>query len=688
MSDLAREFERAVAAHQGGQVEEAERVYREVIAQAPEHSGALHLLGVVHLQRGEHDLALDLIGRAIAVQPDRAVYFNNYGAALFAVGRLVEALACFHRSAAIQPEYADAISNLGMAYESLGDLTQAARFLQQALELNPKHVDARNRLLALLQQTGSQQGFQRCYESLLASEPSAALHLQMGNLLLVSGKPSDAIEQYEKALALNPDTPAAIFNLGNAYEEQQQTAVAQSHFLRAAENHRNQPWWQLRAKTACPAVFQTVQEIDDFLGNLAKELREVRELSPPGAWPVFVEAGAFPNFSYSYLGRNMRPLKEQFSDLYQSYFQNLPEPEGSHLKDRKRIGFVITQRHEGIFLRCMTGILQGLSPQEYELIIIASPACLPIIREALKLPHVRYFPIPSRLDQAAHAIRLLHCDVIYYWEAGSDSLNYFLPFCRLAPVQCTSHGSQITSGNPSIEYFFSSAAMEIDSAQEHYSEKLWNARSRLMHQPRLVLKPAATRDSFRLPDNRTWYACLQNPLKYHPDFDPFLAGVLRGDPNGIVILLKGRYDFTEQALRTRFQRTMSDVSDRIYILPYLPFADYCQLLSLADVVLDPVHFGHGSSSYDVFSFNLPLVTFPTAINVGRVGLAFNTALGLAELVASSCDEYIQIATRLGRERDYCQDVKSRIAAASDSLFNDSLATAEHTRFFREISAQD
>jgi protein O-GlcNAc transferase len=106
-------FDDAVRLHQQGQVDEAERIYQQFLQAEPNHAGALHLLGVVRQQQGDFEAARESIGRAIAQNPNKAVYWNNYGAALQSLGRPVEALACFHHALGIRPRYADALSNQG-----------------------------------------------------------------------------------------------------------------------------------------------------------------------------------------------------------------------------------------------------------------------------------------------------------------------------------------------------------------------------------------------------------------------------------------------------------------------------------------------------------------------------------------------------------------------------------------------
>src|ERR1051326_2962963 len=67
----------AVALHRRRDHETAELLYRRILAAAPDHPDALHLLGVVCHERGRHDEAISLIRRAIELAPHHADARNN-----------------------------------------------------------------------------------------------------------------------------------------------------------------------------------------------------------------------------------------------------------------------------------------------------------------------------------------------------------------------------------------------------------------------------------------------------------------------------------------------------------------------------------------------------------------------------------------------------------------------------------
>ena len=128
------------------------------------------------------------------------------------------------------------------------------------------------------------------------------------------------------------------------------------------------------------------------------------------------------------------------------------------------------------------------------------------------------------------------------------------------------------------------------------------------------------------------------------------------------------------------------MAERILFLPRQPFADYCRLLPVLDVLLDPLHYGAGSSCYDIFSFNLPLLTLPTELMSGRVALGFYRKMQFEELVAASPEDYVQKAVHVATDHEYRKHATDAIAERSDVLFNDLEAVREHERFFDEAWA--
>jgi protein O-GlcNAc transferase len=347
---------------------------------------------------------------------------------------------------------------------------------------------------------------------------------------------------------------------------------------------------------------------------------------------------------------------------------------------------VVTRGHESIFLRCMAGIVNRFPPGLFRVVVLCSASAVDTVQRMLHHPDVAVMVLPESFPAAVATIEAAACDVLYYWEVGSDALNYFLPFLRLAPVQCTSWSTLVTSGVPNVDYYLSSALVESDEADGQYSEKLIRLPALLSCQPRQVPpQPPRDRGDFGLPTDKHLYLCPQNLLKLHPDFDDLAARILRADPDGLLVLKHARWPRIGQRLMGRFRRTLPDVLDRVVLFPWLSSDDYLHLLTLADVVLDTPHYGAGSTVYDIFSFNLPLVTLPGRFNIGRYTLACYRKMGLAELIADSPEQYVQLAVRVATDPDYRDVVTAHIAERSGIVFDDQAAVDAHVRFFCDVT---
>ncbi len=65
-------FDLALQHHQAGRLADAEALYRQILSEQPNDLDALHLLGVIAYQTGRNDVAVDLIRRAIDLDPEFA----------------------------------------------------------------------------------------------------------------------------------------------------------------------------------------------------------------------------------------------------------------------------------------------------------------------------------------------------------------------------------------------------------------------------------------------------------------------------------------------------------------------------------------------------------------------------------------------------------------------------------------
>jgi protein O-GlcNAc transferase len=86
-SSLAKALSDAFEHHAHGRLAEAEAGYRSVLQSVPDQPDALHRLGLIAHQVGRDETAVDLIDRAITINPAHPTYYNDAGIVLHALGR-------------------------------------------------------------------------------------------------------------------------------------------------------------------------------------------------------------------------------------------------------------------------------------------------------------------------------------------------------------------------------------------------------------------------------------------------------------------------------------------------------------------------------------------------------------------------------------------------------------------------
>jgi tetratricopeptide (TPR) repeat protein len=244
-------FDLALQHHQAGRLQEAERLYRQVLVQQPEHAIAMHHLGLIAYQMGRNGVAVDLIRRAIALDPNLPDAHNNLGNALRGQGQLDEAIASSRHAIALKPNFPEAHNNLGSALAGKGQLDEAIAAFRQAILLNPNLAEVHRNLGGVLKDKGQLDEAIAAYRQAIALRPDvseahfdlgitlqakklfdeavaayrqtivlrpnfAEAHSNLGSALKEKGKLNEAIAAYHQAIALNPNFPEAQYNLANA----------------------------------------------------------------------------------------------------------------------------------------------------------------------------------------------------------------------------------------------------------------------------------------------------------------------------------------------------------------------------------------------------------------------------------------------------------------------------------------
>jgi Tfp pilus assembly protein PilF len=139
---LDRLFAVASEHEQAGRLDQAETVLGQLLAEAPERPGAVHLMGIVAYRKGRPAEAVRLMERSLALAPATALFHRNLCEVYRTLGRLDQALIVGRRAAALAPDDPHCFHNLSVLHYHRLELDEAIATAERAVALDADFAGA------------------------------------------------------------------------------------------------------------------------------------------------------------------------------------------------------------------------------------------------------------------------------------------------------------------------------------------------------------------------------------------------------------------------------------------------------------------------------------------------------------------------------------------------------------------
>ncbi len=738
----------ALQHHMAGQLQQAEAIYKKILAQNPHHPEALHLLGVVYSQYGQNNLAIESIQKAIEQSPE-PLFYNNLGVVFQSTGNVEKSIECYEHALQYKPNDAKAYFNLGVAYQALNNADKALHYYQQVLQINPNFAEAYHNIGFIFYQQNQfqealhcyQQGLRlkpdfpdlqinlgnvyhklnmfpqaiACYEQLIKTEPTrvtpfnnlGAIHRELGNLV-------EASDLFQKAITLDPACTAALNNLALVYKDQYQLKGAITYLKKAVDTDPNFFDAQKNLGEALISAGDMEEGLQAYEKSVALQPSDGLRIRMATALPPIYQTLKEVDDWHRRFIDEVTQLQNQSLQIQDPITEISITPfllayQGRNDKTAQQ---ALSKLYESLNLWIQTppttsnpkpkiGFISRFLSKNHTIGKVFLGLVENMSREKFEIvlfnighshqspvtaPHTYINLFPSDLPKACQTIGNQNLDVLIYLDIGMEPLTYFLAFNRLAKTQCVTWGHPTTTAMDTIDYYLSSELFETKSSDDYYSEKLVRFKSIPAYYTRPILdEPLLPKSHFGFQDADHLYLCPQSLFKFHPDFDEILGDILRKDIAGILVLANAYHAQWSERLLQRFQKTLPDVLDRIRILDKMSYAEYLHLLSIGNVMLDTLHFGGGNTSYEALAMGTPVVTMPGSLLRGRMTYGLYTKMGIKDCIVDSPKKYVNLAVKLGTNTDYRQKIHQKIMQAHSVLFEDHGAVSELEDFLSQIT---
>jgi protein O-GlcNAc transferase len=653
-------------------------------------------LGLVSQAQGKFDEAIGYLCKVLELNPNFASAYNQLGTLYQIKGSLDEAAANFRLALKCLPDFPQAWNNLGSVLNLQGNIDGATAAFVEAVRLKPDYVLAYKNLGSAYQSQAKIEEAEGCYRKSIELQPNDIYaHFGLGYALIVQWKMEEAEKVLRRALVLDPGNIQVLNNLAYSLTEQGKHAEAVNVYQHALLLKPNGLKACIGAHLTLPAIYSDATELFAVRKRYTEGLKILRgnigsflEVEPK----ELLSGLNWTNFYLAYQGQDDKSLQVEYAhfvaDILRVVAPDLVQPIKQYpaaSQRRLRIGFLssfmrdctvgsyfkswVTSLDKGIFeIYCYhIGHIQDQVTQEFS----HAADC--------------YKHLVGDVDHVGRQVKEAQLDILVYPEVGMDQGVLVLAAMRLAPIQCAAWGHPVTTGHANIDYFFSSKLMEPENAQAHYSEQLILLEGIGTYYSKPVLPSSAKRSDFSLPEERILYLCPQSLHKIHPDNDRLMLEILARNKNAVLVFFQATDISITRAFMKRLENALDESgmekSGQIKILPRMAHENYLRINMLCDVMLDTLHWSGGNTTLDALACGLPVVTMPGAFMRGRQSYGMLKCMGLNELIAHDHKDYIEIATRLGTDRAWHQQIVQQITTSSDAIFAVETPLRQMEQFF-------
>jgi len=644
MSSTAKLLQRALRLHRQGAFDDAERVYREILARDPDDAEALARLGMLYADRGALPAAIECLRRSLARRPDDAEAWLRLADTYRVQGPLDAALAASERALALAPRSGPVHLVKGNVLAALGRLDEAATSLREAVRLTPRSARAQNDLgclLLLVRQNEEAAGFLKRAVDLDPASDRSQYHLGVACFRL--GRFEAAEAALGRAVELNPRLADAHWHRAQALMETERYDEALAALDRAVAIHPDAP--EIHASRAY---------LLGRLGLAAEAAAAHREAlrTNPDSPAVHGNYLLFSCYDPDVSPAELLARSRAWGDRTLARLGDVPPHANDPDPERPlHVGYVSPDFCGHAVAKFIEPVLRHHDRDRFRVTCYSDVARPDAVTAGLRkiVPGWRDIVNLSD-DEAARVIRAdgidLLVDLAGYTGHGRVPVLARGP----APILVSYIGYPATLGLATVTYRLTDPLADPPAAQAFYTERLWPLEPPFFcFQPQLNAPEVSPLPAAAI--GGVTFGCLLNPLKINARTIALWARVLHAVPDARLLVF--RYVLASRRARERILAAFAAAgigADRIELAWRRPKrGGHHDVYGAIDIALDTVPFCGHTTTCEALWMGVPTVTRAGELFAGRMGVSIFTAVGLEELIAPDDAAFVAIAAGLAAD---------------------------------------
>lgn len=614
--------------HKAKKIAEAKSIYLKVLTQEPNNADLLQLLGILHNDSGEYDIALNYFLKVKALKPRIPQLYFNMALAYKRTEDYEQAITCYKKAVHLNPNYVEAYYKLAGLYNALKNWQGAVECYNKIIDLKSNHLDAWLELGAVMHTLKLHEEAKKCFENVLMLDPRhRTVHINLAGLYKDMNQIETAIACYHKALAINPDCATSQVNLIKIAEDACDWTHYQEQQQKLLELHRQHIAAGASSPVAAFAAVGYEWAPQDLLDLARSQAMAATKLLKPfrNKLNFNFERTAHKRLKIAYLSADFHehPCAYVMKNLF-----------GCH--DRK---------HFEIFAFSQ-GKIKGVGYQQ---------------RIASTCDHFIDITLDSDIDLAKR-IYSHNIDIVVDINAHTANTRMQMLYLRPAPISVHYLGFPGTTGADYVDYILVDDTVVTPEHAEYFSEKLVYLPNtyQVNDDTQPISDKPMTRRDYDLPEDAFVYCCFNTNYKIDPEVFSVWMEILTKTPKSVLWLFSGT-----DTVKNNFRREASASGVNPVRLVFAKREEAVTHLArqrLADLFLDTFKYNaHATGSMSLWA-GLPILTCPGKNFANRVGASLLKAVGLPEMIMPNREAYRDAAIHFYTHPEQLQKIRQKLLA--------------------------
>lgn len=663
----------ALDLHERGALDQAEGLYRHILALEPNHFMAVHQLGVIQNQKGDHGAAVLTLEKAVRLNPRSSLAHLNLGIAHASLEHFEEALAHYQFSLMLNPGNAETLLNRGMALHRLRRLEEALGALDQALVLQPHAPKALLNRAIILQELHRPLEALASFDQALAFQPQdASAHTCRGTVLQELHRPAEALESHDRALGLQPNHVDALLNRGVALMDLDRPAEALESLDRCLALQPRQADALMNRGNALVQLRRLGEALESFDQSLALRPNNTDTLMNRGLalhlmgrhedaiadldrvlaiQPRLAKAHSAKIFMLDYLpDLTFERHQEERKRYFHAQVTGVPKAAAFFRNDRRAhrplvVGYVSSDFKRHSAAASFWPVIKHHDKAAFH-VICYSGVLVEDVQSRTFQETAQGWVRAFELSDEALAERIKKDKVDILVDLSGHSTGNRLPVFALkpAPIQVTAWGHSGGTGLPMMDYQFTDPVHIPAKVRPLFAEVSVDLPSCITFEP-----PAYAPDLKPLPALAKGYVTfgsLNRFSKITPSLLDSWARILRAVPHSRMLLKDGLFDdwTVRRAIEALFNKR-GIASERLELRGHTSHEGHLAAYGDVDIVLDTFPQNGGITTWEALWMGAPVVAMLGGHPSCRISASILTAVGLGDWVQANEAAYEAEAIR-------------------------------------------